>query len=143
MPGALAVSLGEDRFAFPLSAVLEIKSVPPLTRIPGGQPFVAGVCNLRGIVLAVLDLGVALGFGSGDAGRSRMVVVGDGDLVAAFLVDRVLGVVESPAEPLVEGLPEGVRASCTGMVRTPEGPAAVLDLGLVSALRGRLGGAAA
>ena len=65
---------GQD-FALPIGAVKETLPERPLTRLFLVPPFVAGLINLRGEVVAVLDLAALLGLGAGARRDGRNIVV--------------------------------------------------------------------
>lgn len=93
VPDALLFTCGEHTFALPLTAVREVVDPRPLTRLPGCDAAVAGLANLRGRVLTVLDLGGALGLAPSCARPDhRLILAAQGERIAAFAVDRVLGV---------------------------------------------------
>jgi twitching motility protein PilI len=48
--------LGERRFVSSFDEVMEILSLPPVTPVPGAQPWMLGVANVRGTLLPVVDL---------------------------------------------------------------------------------------
>lgn len=90
----LAVGVGKAEFGLPAAAVREVLRPPPLTRVPFAPPAVRGVAQVRGTVLAVVDLGARLGMGP-VAPPGRLVVVwGHGREAVGLLVDRVAGLVE-------------------------------------------------
>ncbi|WP_060480740.1 chemotaxis protein CheW [Pseudomonas sp. NBRC 111119] len=79
-------------FVAPMGEVAEVLREPRSSRVPGVQPWVCGVANLRGRLLPVMDLGRFLGLGHATAGKQRRVLVLDHeDLFAGLLVDEVLG----------------------------------------------------
>jgi chemotaxis signal transduction protein len=109
---------GQD-FGVPIGAVKETLPERPLTRLFLVPPFVAGLINLRGEVVAVLDLGRLLGLRDhGDEAARRRdprnVVILRANLLpgaresrhaaerpaAGLLVDRLDGVRELRAEEL-------------------------------------------
>lgn len=52
----LVFRLGDDEFALPIDAVVEVAQVPAqVTRVPKTPKFLEGVVNLRGEVLPVVD----------------------------------------------------------------------------------------
>ena len=54
--------VGPERFAIPLDAVREVVvPQPPFARVPRSSDAVRGVMNLRGRVVAVVDLAALLG----------------------------------------------------------------------------------
>lgn len=48
--------LGQRRFVSSFDEVMEILSLPPVTPVPGAQPWMLGVANVRGTLLPVVDL---------------------------------------------------------------------------------------
>lgn len=57
----LSFTLRHEHFAVEISRVREVLDVTTLTRIPRMPAYLAGVINLRGNVLPVVDLGLKLG----------------------------------------------------------------------------------
>ncbi|MBM3786228.1 MAG: hypothetical protein FJW30_17860 [Acidobacteria bacterium] len=95
--------LSGTRYAVPISEVLEMSTVPRVTNLPNVPEFVRGVTNLRGEVLAVIDLRVFLGVGgNGEAVRERMLVVRPKatETVAGLIVDGVRGLARIAEEDL-------------------------------------------
>ncbi|HEY8470678.1 MAG TPA: chemotaxis protein CheW [Longimicrobiales bacterium] len=102
IPDAVLFACGEHRFGLPLGAVREVLAPRPLTRLPGCDAAVAGLVNLRGRVLTVFDLGALLALGPSCAYEDhRLLVVADGARVAAFAVERMLGVGRAAVDELV------------------------------------------
>lgn len=89
--------LGDEVFGLPIAAVDEIVRLPErLTRVPGAPAFVAGVMNLRGKALPLIDQRKR--FSSGDGAlRGRVIVVTVGQLQAGFIVDGVSEILRVPA----------------------------------------------
>ena len=83
----LIVIVDGTRIAIDLAAVREVIANPVVTPLPHMPSVIAGVLNLRYEILATLDLGALRGGRS--AARRAAVVVEDGDLAAAVLVDAV------------------------------------------------------
>src|SRR6185503_3677872 len=86
--GVVIVSAGGRRHGIDVGAVREVVSRPAITALPMAPAFVAGVINLHGEIVAALDLARVLDASSPSASRVA-VVVHQGDLVAALLVDEV------------------------------------------------------
>lgn len=53
--------VGEYRFAVPIERIREIIPARPYTPLPGSGAHVAGLINLRGRIVTVVDLGARLG----------------------------------------------------------------------------------
>jgi purine-binding chemotaxis protein CheW len=99
---------GQD-FGLPIAAVKETIPERPLTRLFLVPPFVAGLINLRGEVVAVLDLGALLGLPA-EARRRRetrnIVILRGTELPGARAARHAAG--RAAAGLLVDGL-DGVR----------------------------------
>jgi twitching motility protein PilI len=52
----VAYRIGSHRLASGFDEVVEILSIPALTTVPGAQPWMLGVANVRGTLLPVVDL---------------------------------------------------------------------------------------
>ena len=72
MSGLVTFVLGERDYATALSAVREVVRLEGLADLPGMTPPLAGVLDLRGTALPVLDLR------SGAASRGDVLVLEDG-----------------------------------------------------------------
>lgn len=85
--------LGADRFVASREEVREVMLCPAsLTRVPGTRSWVAGLANVRGHLLTVVDLNAFLGGAPTRPGRdTRIVVINHRELGAGVLVDEVLG----------------------------------------------------
>lgn len=76
----------------PRDDVREIITPPVLTRTPGAKPWLLGVANVRGGILAVADLAQFLGLPRrADAQSSRVLVFNSPRVPVGFLVDEVAG----------------------------------------------------
>ena len=90
----LTLALGEDLYGVLASFVREIMELPAITRVPGMQPMIRGVTNLRGIILPVIDLRVLVDLPPApDRKHACLVVVEHQDQLTAWLVDTVHEVV--------------------------------------------------
>ena len=97
--------------ALDAAGVQEVIRVESITRVRHAPDEVAGVMNLRGKIVTLLDLGMILGFGISVITReSRVFIVEDRNEFIGVLVDRVGEVIE--VEPGQEGpLPVNIPAA--------------------------------
>lgn len=88
----LVVELAGRHYGAPLQAVREVFTLGPLTPVPTAPAAVAGVANLRGQVVPVLDLMrlLDLGLHRLRLGDPVVLVESEGTRVG-LLVDRVVG----------------------------------------------------
>jgi purine-binding chemotaxis protein CheW len=80
--------------------------------VPGAQPHLLGLVSWRGEPIAALDLEARLGLAGDPATVRRLLVVRsrDQEEVAAFLVDRVVAILQQPFRHRRLPLPPGIRA---------------------------------
>ena len=109
--------VGDSEYAIPASEVLQMESFDGATPIPNAPSFVAGIVQVRGRVVPVVDLRAR--FGLPAAPRTldtRVVVAQHGDRVVGLLVDLAREVARlDPAQ--VKPPPPMVAAQSGGMVR--------------------------
>lgn len=123
--------VGGQEYGLEISRVREIMRVGRITEIPKAPPHVRGVINLRGRIVAILDLRKRLGLPTAEVtGLARIVVVESGVRLLGLLVDRVSQVLRLAADT-VEAPPqeaEGGRAFVKGLGKREKGVVLVLDL---------------
>lgn len=85
--------LGSDRLLVSRAEVREVMMMPgSLTRVPGAKNWIAGLANLRGQLLPVVDLRTFLGAGTSKGERTARVLVADNpDMPVGIIVDEVFG----------------------------------------------------
>ena len=85
----------EALYALDAAGIQEVIRMGPLTPVRHSPPEVAGILNLRGKIITVLDLGLRLGFPKiVPSGASRIFIMEDRNEFVGLLVDRVDEVVE-------------------------------------------------
>lgn len=153
---AVVFNLGGETFALPVSTVREILDHREAFRMPQGPAWLAGLIEVRGEAIPMVDLRIRLGMTAGTIGVTTRVLVvdvpigasctgivaggaaegvaGDGtrQLTLGLIVDRVLDVASFPAAS-IETTPDiGVRWRSDyidGVVRRPEGFVVLLAAG--------------
>ena len=106
----VAFALASERYAVESRHVREVAQLTDLAPVPGAPEFLAGVTNLRGEILAVVDLRRFFGVPvRGITDLSRLVVLGGEASEFGVLADAVTGIVSVRPEELLEPL-----ASATG-----------------------------
>lgn len=89
--------IGNEEFAVEINQVREIVRVVPITVVPRAPSFIEGVVNLRGQILAVIDLAKKLELTVSErSDKSRIVVVEIEDNTAGMIVDEVTEVLRIP-----------------------------------------------
>lgn len=126
--------LGGDDGFFGIDATLiqEVVMVGELTPVRHALEYVAGIRNLRGRIITVIDLCVRLGLGCVEIGPESRVLIADwkGEPVG-LLVDRVADAIAVPAGELEPAPPNlhGIQMQkLRGVFRSGERLVALLDL---------------
>lgn len=135
----LTFFLGDEEYGVPLARVVEIAPDEGLTRVPGAPDLLLGVVDVRGVPVAVVDLGRKFGVAprQGSAHRSLIVVeseIAGPETLVAIATDRISRVIEPSPEDVepVPALSSGIRVEfLRGMVKSERGFVLLLDLELV------------
>jgi chemotaxis signal transduction protein len=99
-PRACLFALADVRFAVDVRSAREVVLFDEITAVPRAPRYLVGVANLRGTVMPIVDVRELLGLPESRPGRIlRTLVVRDGALQAALVVDTVLGL--EPFEAVV------------------------------------------
>jgi len=138
----LLFRLGRAHFALPVDFVEEVGPVLEPTPVPTAPSHVAGVANLRGKLITILDLVRLLAADDGDAqagsgsieSLQRTLVCMRNEVRFGFVADRVLGVEAvsvaalAPVDPVVLGANPALSANLfTAQLDHDAGLVAVVD----------------
>lgn len=86
----VSFKVAEQDFCIDIGVVREIRGWTPTTVLPHAQSYVKGVVNLRGSVVAVVDLSARLGFGTTEpTARHIIIIVMIGNQTIGLLADVV------------------------------------------------------
>ncbi len=112
--------VASERYALPLDAVREVVlPLPPFARVPRASEAVRGVMNLRGRVIAVVDLAVLVGLPAQPLaeGAGQVLILDHGRRTLGFLIGDVVGVETlAPPEGDAKGVVRGVASGASGAV---------------------------
>lgn len=102
-------SLANEEFAARTNQIREITKMIEITKMPKAPSFIEGVMNLRGQVIAVIDLAKQLGLPRSEWGEeTRNMVVEMDENIVGMIVDTVTEVLKisteniDPTPPLIE-----------------------------------------
>ncbi|MDJ0955260.1 MAG: chemotaxis protein CheW [Arenicellales bacterium] len=130
--GGLAFQVGENRLVTELTSVVDVLDCPAVTPLPGTQPWLKGVCNVRGNIYSVVDLGVYLGVAPPlAANEGRLMVVNDKELGSTLLVPKIFGLryfSEQQLQPDTSGLAEVIQPYIKQAFKLDDQLWGVLDL---------------
>jgi len=102
--------LRDQEFGVDIGSVKEITRVADITYIPEAPSFIQGVTNLRGQIIAVIDLAKQFGLAPQEKlpESARIVVSEVNGQTVGMLVDEVPGVLKIPGED-IEPTPEVIQ----------------------------------
>ena len=131
--GALYVlfHVGATTYAIAAHLVLQMESFTGATPVPGAPPFVAGLVQIRGRIVPVVDLRVVLGTPVGAPTLENRIIVGQlGERCVALLVDSarevttIRGADITPPPPVAT---RDARAFVTGVAQRGEALVMIVD----------------
>lgn len=121
----VAFRIGEQDYCIDIAVVREIRGWSPTTVLPHAPPHVTGVINLRGAVVAVIDLAARLGLGKTiPTARHVIVIVTLGQQTVGLLADVVsdiLGIDEQHMKPVPDVASDNTRAFITSVITMEDG----------------------
>jgi len=113
----LTFRLGDLEYGVPILAVQEIKGPSPITPLPNAPAHLAGVMNLRGMIVPVVDLRVKFALPRAESGRGPVIIlVAVGSKVVGMMVDTVSEVLDL-SEAEIQAVPDLGRPIEAGFVR--------------------------
>lgn len=128
--------IGEQDYCINIEVVREIRGWSPATVLPHAPHHVTGVINLRGAVVAVVDLAARLGLGRTEpTPRHVVIIVALGNQTVGLLADVVsdiMGIDEAAMKPVPDVASDGAGAFITNVITLDDGRMIrKLDLGAV------------
>lgn len=101
----LAFYLNEKNYAFPILKVNEVIVLPEITPIPKTPEYMKGVINLRGQIIPIIDLRLALSMNDVEYDKQTCVIivkmqVKNLEKMIGFIVDCVSEVFEIPVSDI-------------------------------------------
>jgi purine-binding chemotaxis protein CheW len=135
----LIFHLGAEEFGAEVLKVREIMGIQDITPVPQVPAYVKGVINLRGKVIAVVDLGVKFGLAPQEYTPRTCIVVmrtrqADEDLLIGMIVDgvaEVLTLADSDIEDTPEFGPGIVTPYLIGMAKIKGKVKILMDIDMV------------
>lgn len=128
----MVAAFGPLRFGLPAASCREVLKLPRIVKVPRLPAHLPGIINLRGEIVAVTDLRPLLQLPVSEPTSSfRLVVIADGSMRTALLVERVEGL-RTVADHAVAGLAEGSTHQLAdlfrGKVDEPAGTLMLVDV---------------
>ncbi|TGL44665.1 chemotaxis protein CheW [Leptospira perdikensis] len=103
-------NLGDEEYAIPITIVEEIVKITNLIRVPQSKSFFAGIMDIRGKVVRMIDLAKRLNIKNITETADRAIVINVSGKSIGVIVDKVSHVVHFPANqvdpppPSVKGI---------------------------------------
>jgi len=128
--------LGQEEYGLPIDQIKEVVITPAITRMPQTQLFVRGVANIRGNIIAILDLEEKFGIQSVrediPGGSNYTLVIESEDYKMGILVREVpntLSIASSNIENTVfTGDQQAERSYITGIVKLDKRLIIMIDI---------------
>jgi purine-binding chemotaxis protein CheW len=110
--------VADVEYILPADDVLQMETFTGATRVPGTPDYVAGLIQVRGRVIPVVDLRARFGLPPVPTTLdTRVVVAKDGERTVGLIVDSAREVLDLPAEKL-KPPPEVLVKGSTGFVKS-------------------------
>lgn len=101
-----AFNLAYERYAFESIYVREVYPLHKLTPLPCTPPFIAGIINVRGRILSIVDLRVFFDLPSRGLGAlDKVIILHSGDMEMGILADQIIGTFQLRNNQLQSPLP--------------------------------------
>lgn len=128
--------LGQEEYGLPIDQIKEVVITPTITRLPQTQLFVRGVANIRGNIIAILDLEEKFGLQNvseaNRGGNDYTLVIESDEYKMGILVKEVpntLSISSSNIENTVfTGDQQAERSYITGIVRLDKRLIIMIDI---------------
>jgi purine-binding chemotaxis protein CheW len=136
MNSYLTFKLGDEFFAVHVSKVLNILELVPITKVPKSHESIVGVINLRGSVLAVVDIRLKFKLAHTEYTKDTcilvlQVIIGDEYVEVGAIVDSVHSVLEIEESQILPPLSIGVKFKSefiTGIIKADDSFVMILDI---------------
>jgi purine-binding chemotaxis protein CheW len=132
----ITFEVGGQLFGVDIIAIREIRAWSPVTRVPGVPYYVAGMANLRGQILPVIDLAARLGWEMSEAtDRHAIIVIDINGKSTGLIVESVSDLVALESDALQQPPAlgdDGVSAFLDGLAPVGDRMVLVLNLALVA-----------
>jgi purine-binding chemotaxis protein CheW len=142
MNSYLSFKLGSEFFAVHVSKVLNILEMMPITKVPKSHESIVGVINLRGSVLAVVDIRMKFELSHSEFSKDTCILVlqvaiNEEQIEAGAIVDSVHAVIEVDENQILPPPSVGVKSKSefiTGIIKKDEKFIMVLDMDKIFSL---------
>jgi purine-binding chemotaxis protein CheW len=128
----ITFTLGGEGYAFETIYASEVIRVPKLVKLPGQTSVIVGVFNLRGEIIAAMDIRPLLGLAQPTlTGAARIIIIKGKSFTTGILTEAVLGVHPLPLEkfePVVKSVDASAREFLRGQINLGTEMSMLLDI---------------
>lgn len=128
----ITFTLGGEEYAFETIYASEVIRVPKLVKLPGQSSLIVGVFNLRGEIIAAMDIRPMLGLAQPAlTGTARIIIIKGKNFTTGILTEAVLGVHSLPLEqfePVVKSVAASAREFLRGQINLGTEMSMLLDI---------------
>jgi len=128
----ITFTLGGEEYAFETVHAAEVIRVPKLVKLPGQSSLIVGVFNLRGQIIAAMDIRPMLGLAQPVlGGTARIIIIKGKKFTTGILTEAVLGVHALPLEqfePVVKSVDSSAREFLRGQIKRGTEMSMLLDI---------------
>ena len=128
----ITFTLGEEEYAFETSYAAEVIRVPKLIKLPGSDKLIVGIFNLRGEIIAAMDIRSLLGIAAPAlTAAARIIVIKGKSFTTGILTEAVEGVHSLPLgmfEPIVKSVDPSAREFLRGQINREGKMSMLLDI---------------
>jgi purine-binding chemotaxis protein CheW len=128
----ITFTLGGEEYAFETGFASEVIRVPKLVKLPGKSTLIIGVFNLRGEIIAAMDIRPLLGIPEPALTRAaRIIVIKGKSFTTGIVTEAVLGVHALPLgqfEPVIKSVDSSAREFLRGQIHRGNEMSMLLDI---------------
>jgi len=125
-------SLGGGHYCLEMGQAREVIPLPEVTRVPNVPPFIEGVINYRGEIIALIDLNYFFGLTpKRKATRARVIVTDAAGYAVGIMIDELQGTLDielDRIQPPLSTLEARTAAFTKGQVQMKDGILILLDM---------------
>lgn len=127
----ITFSLDKETYGIELTSLQEILKAESIWRVPKSPKYLAGILNLRGRILTVVNLRERLGFADSLVTHAkRVLILQEEGRSLGFLVDKTQALVKIPKDSLTppsDSIPEEKRYFIHSIINHDQGLIVLLD----------------
>lgn len=93
--------IADECYGIELNYIREVYAIKRLTRLPGVPAFIAGIINVRGTIVSIVNLKQHFGIPETEiTGKRHIIILSSSQMEFGLLVDRIIGVRKLPVSAL-------------------------------------------